>query len=298
MMPRDIGIVDLLIGFPGSDPASRYKFLDPLTQSGAKDGHSPVGYMFKDAPGGIDEEQDPVEVTLAEMDRHGIEIGLVMIGPLVGPGDEVAKQALKEHPGRFAGCLQVDPNRVTATVHSIREAAAEYGIKAVSSFPAGCNPQVPISDRRYYPIYQTCIDLGIPMILNVGIAGPRVPSACQDVMHLDEVCYDFPDLHVVMRHGAEPWEELAVKLMLKWPGLSYMTSGFAPKHYPKAIIDFANTRGSDKIMYAGYYPFGLSLDRIFDEMPGVPFRDGVWEKFLRGNAMRVFNIDSVLPAQA
>ena len=70
-----------------------------------------------------------------------------------------------------------------------------------------------------------------------------------------------------MRHGAEPWEELAVKLMLKWPGLYYMPSAFAPKYYPKAIIDYANTRGADKIMYAGYYPMGLSLERIFTEMP-------------------------------
>ena len=42
-----------------------------------------------------------------------------------------------------------------------------------------------------------------------------------------------------------------MKLMLKWPGLHYSTSAFAPKHYPKAIIDYANTRGADKIMYAG-----------------------------------------------
>ena len=42
-------------------------------------------------------------------------------------------------------------------------------------------------------------------------------------MHFDEVCYDFPELRIVMRHGAEPWEALAVKLMLKWPNLYYMT---------------------------------------------------------------------------
>jgi hypothetical protein len=78
--------------------------------------------------------------------------------------------------------------------------------------------------------------------------------------------------------------------MLKWPGLHYCTSAFAPKHYPKAIIDYANTRGADKIMYAGYYPMGLSLERIFTEMPDVPFRDHVWPKFLRENAQRVFRL--------
>ena len=33
---------------------------------------------------------------------------------------------------------------------------------------------------------------------------------------------------------------------------------------------------------------GLTLDRIFTEMPTVPFRDHVWPKFLRENAERVF----------
>ncbi len=164
----------------------------------------------------------------------------------------------------------------------------EHGLTAVSTFPAGCVPQVPVSDRKYYPIYQTCIDLGLPMIANAGIPGPRVPFECQHVKHFDQVCYDFPELTLVMRHGAEPWEALAVKLMLKWPGLHYMTSAFAPKHYPKAIIDYANSRGSDKIMYAGYYPAGLTLERIFGELPNVPLKDEVWPKFLRHNANRVF----------
>jgi len=95
----------------------------------------------------------------------------------------------------------------------------------------------------------------------------------------------------VMRHGAEPWADLAVKLMLKWPNLYYSTSAFAPKHYPKAIIDYANTRGADKILYAGYFPMGLSLERIFRDMPHVPFRDEVWPKFLRENALRVLKLD-------
>jgi hypothetical protein len=244
----------------------------------------PAGYMFKDVPNRLDEGQDPVALTLGEMDRHGIAVGMV------GLGGKAAEQALAAHPNRFVASLEVDPNNVTGAVRKIRDAHAEHGIKAVTSFPAGCRPQVPIDDRRYYPVYQTCVDLGIAMVINAGIAGPRVPSACQDVMLLDQVCYDFPELRIVMRHGAEPWEDLAVKLMLKWPGLYYMTSAFAPKYYPRAIIDYANTRGADKIMYAGYFPMGLSLERIFRELPNVPFKDEVWPKFLRENAVRVFQL--------
>jgi uncharacterized protein len=110
------------------------------------------------------------------------------------------------------------------------------------------------------------------------------------VGYLDEVCYDFPDLTLVTRHGCEPWADLAVKLMLKWPNLHYSTSAFAPKHYPKDVIDYANTRGADKVIYAGYFPMGLTLERIFGDLPKVPFKDDVWPKFRRENARRVLKL--------
>ena len=286
-MPGDIGAIDLMISFPKSNASKTYDYLRETTRGDDESTKEfPAGYMFKDVPNKLDEGDDGVDVAVAEMDKWGVEVGMV------GAGTEATLRAQKDHPGRFITSLEIDPNDITGAVRKIRSMKAEHDIKAVTTFPAGCNPQVPVNDRRYYPIYQECIDLDIPIISNAGIAGPRFPSKCQDVMLFDQVCYDFPELRIVMRHGAEPWEELAVKLMLKWPNLYYMPSAFAPKHYPEAIIKYANTRGAEKVMYAGYYPMGLSLERIFTEMPNVPFRDHVWPKFLRDNAIRVFNLDA------
>jgi predicted TIM-barrel fold metal-dependent hydrolase len=285
-MPSDIGAIDLMIGFPAEDARRHYDFMKAnLRDEASSEMEFPGEYMFKDIPNHKEPEGDAVGITLAAMDRCGVAMGMV------GMGSAVSKRAVAEHPDRFVGSIEIDPNDIAKAVHRIRTAHEEHGIKAVTTFPSGCNPPVPVSDRLYYPIYQTCIDLGLPIVANAGIAGPRLPSHAQDVMHFDQVCYDFPELVIVMRHGAEPWEALAVKLMLKWPGLHYMTSAFAPKYYPRAIIDYANTRGADKILYAGYYPMGLSLERIFAEMPDVPFRDHVWAPFLRENAIRVFKLD-------
>ena len=290
-MPEGIGVVDLMIGFPHRDRKAVYDYL----RKGAKDPESKdmsflAEYMFKDVPDSVDEDEDPVEVTIAEMDRYGIDIGLVGLTRLT-------REARDRYPGRFLLSLEVNPNDVMEAVRSIRRAKDEQDLAAVTFFPAGCLPQVSVDDPKAYAVYATCVELDIPVIVNAGIAGPRVPSACQHVERFDQVCFDFPELRIVMRHGAEPWEELAVKLMLKWPGLYYMTSAFAPKYYPKAIVEYANTRGADKIMYAGYFPMGLSLERIFRELPDVPFRDHVWPKFLRENAMQVFNIDDRIKAK-
>jgi predicted TIM-barrel fold metal-dependent hydrolase len=288
-MPEGIGAVDLMIGFPSADARSKYENIRALTRDAESASMAfPAEYMFRHVPNHLPEGADPIEVTLGEMDHCGVAVGM-----LGNPNREVEARALRDHPDRFVASLAVDPNDITAAVRSIRQAKAEHDIKAVTSFPAGCNPQVPISDRRYYPVFQTCVDLDLPVVLNAGVPGPRVPGACQDVDHFDQVCYDFPELRIVMRHGAEPQTALAVKLMLKWPGLYFMTSGFAPRYYPQAIVDYANTRGAEKVMYAGYYPMGLSLRRIFDELVDLPLKDHVWPSFLRDNAVRVFKLGKV-----
>jgi uncharacterized protein len=282
--PKDVGIVDLMIGFPFKDKKATYQYLMP----GIKDTQShgefamPAQYMFKDIP---DEagDSDPIATTFGQMDKYGIDIGLFGLS-------EQSIEASKRFPGRVAFVTEVDPNDVMGAVRKVKQAKADHDLKAVSVFPAGCFPQVPVNDPKMYPLYAACVELDIPVIVNAGIAGPRLPSMCQKVELFDIVCYDFPDLRIVMRHGAEPWTQLAMKLMLKWPGLYYMPSAFAPKHYPKDIIAYANTRGADKVMYAGYYPAGLTLERIFGDMENVSLKDEVWPKFLRENAMRVFKL--------
>ena len=287
-MPTDIAIIDTMIGFPSTDRREVYKFLAPSLRDkeSQEDFKMPAQYMFKDIPADIGEGVDPVAVTLHNMDTYGVRQGMVNVG---NEDREAPRRAVREFPERFLPCIDVDPRHGMDAVRRIKSFHDEWGVVAVTSFPAGA--LVAINDAPYYPIYAACVELDIPIFLTAGVPGPRVPLKTQKVEHLDEVCWFFPELKVVMRHGAEPWEELAVKLMLKWPNLYYSTSAFAPKHYPKAIIDYANTRGSDKIIYAGYFPAGLTYERIMTELTDVPLNDNVWPKFLRGNAARVLGLD-------
>jgi predicted TIM-barrel fold metal-dependent hydrolase len=244
--------------------------------------------MFKDVPH-PDPGDDSVRFLLEQMDKFGIERGMLGIG-LDPERAADSQRALRDYPDRFFGSFEVNPNRGMDGVRDLVRAVEELGVKAATAFPCGMNPQVPINDAKFFPLYAKCIELDIPICVCAGVPGPRVPFAPQYVGLIDEVCWYFPELKFVTRHGCEPWADLAAKLLLKWPNLYYSTSAFAPRYYPKAIVDFANTRGADKVMYAGYYPMGLSLDRIFKELPDVPFRDHVWPRFLRENAERVFQL--------
>ena len=292
--PEGLGIVDLGIGFPYrsiEEKVATYQFMRPLYKDRAslEEMEFPAEYMFKNVPDVVDTDVDPIEWTVEQMDQHGIEIAKTGCGP-----DGI--EARKRYPHRFVLTTELkDCNDVMGSVRQIEEHKAEHDIVGVGVFPCGQFPQVPINDPKMYPVYSKCVELDLPISINAGIVGPRMPSYPQFVEHLDIVCYDFPDLTIVTRHGTEPWEKLAMKLMLKWPGLHYCTSAFAPKHYPAEIVKYANTRGSDKILYCGYFPAGITLERQFREMrEHNPFNDDVWPKFLRENAMRVFKIDEAI----
>jgi predicted TIM-barrel fold metal-dependent hydrolase len=286
---RAEGVIDTFLSMPSPEHlrAEKYDWVRRNTMDAeSAEMTMPAEYMFTAAPS-YEEVDDPVALVLAQMDHYGIE------RMLVGWGEsEASRRALTDHGGRFFGMSSPDPNKGMDGVRRLEREVLDHGCIAAHVWGAGLVPQVPINDKKMYPIYAKCVELDIPIVLYAGVPGPRLPMHPLDVARVDEVCWFFPELRIVLRHGAEPWTDLAVKLMLKWPNLYYSTSAFAPKYYPDDIVNFANTRGTDKIMFAGYYSAGLGLDRIFAELPDVPFRDHVWPKFLRENALRVFKLDA------
>lgn len=282
-------VIDTMLGIPSrEDRSDWYAPFAPLLRDAEsrQTFDMPAQYMFRNIPD-IGESADYIAWTVEQMDRFHIEKALVSL-------DDRSPTMLEAHrrfPERFFFDVQVNPNDGMEAVRRIRRLHSEYGVKSVSVFPSGVFPQVPIDHKYMFPIYSECVNLDLPILVNVGVPGPRVPMMAQKLELIDEVCWFFPELKFVMRHGGEPWDDLAVKLMIKWPNLYYSTSAFSPKYYPKSIIKYANTRGSDKIIFGGYFPMGLSIDRIFSELENVPFKEEVWPKFLNENARRVFKID-------
>jgi predicted TIM-barrel fold metal-dependent hydrolase len=248
-----------------------------------------VKYLFKDAEARIDHSGDLPRM-VADFDRLGIERAVVTV-----PDEDLPAlaEALEPWSDRFLLAVGIDVHQGMRAVRRLKQLAGEYPqITSCVVTPHFTYPAIPPSDKAYWPVYAASEELGLPVTVYVGFPGPRVPSAVQHPMHLDEVCWSFPDLTVIMKHGGEPWVDDCIKLLLKWPNLYYATSGFLPKHYPKQIIDYANTRGADKVLYAGYFPL-LSLEDIIEQLASLPLRDHVRPKFLRENALRVLRLAEV-----
>ena len=77
-MPRDIGIIDLMLAIPGDDNSSFYDWIKPLLLD--RESHDmfsmPAQYMFKDIPD-TGQHEDYIAYTLEQMDKHGIERAMI-----------------------------------------------------------------------------------------------------------------------------------------------------------------------------------------------------------------------------
>ena len=144
----------------------------------------------------------------------------------------------------------------------------------------------PTTHTRYYPLYAKCCELDLPLSVFTGIPCPRADAACQDPIHLDVVCRDFPDLRLIMNHGADPWWGVAIRLMIKYANLYMMTSAWMAKYLPAELVHYMNTRGQNKIMWASDHPV-LDMKRCLDGVDELNLRPGVREKYLYENARRV-----------
>ena len=227
----------------------------------------------------------PIEELLRQMDAAGVERAIITMNP---HDPEPVAALARAFPGRFIGSTTIDPMAGMEALRLLERLVATHGLRLARVVPFLVNR--PPNDKVYYPLYAKCIELDLPISVNTGIPGPPMPAEPQRPLYLDEVCLFYPELKLIMAHGADPWWGEAIRLLLKYPNLYMMTSAYAPKYLPQELIHFMNTRGAHKILFASDHPF-LSFERCLNEAAALPLREGVLAKYLRENALALFRWD-------
>jgi predicted TIM-barrel fold metal-dependent hydrolase len=241
--------------------------------------------------GAIPTEDIPVELTLASLDAGPVARGIISAwwgptGPII-PNDRVA-EIVRAHPTRFAGIGSVDLARPMDAVRELRRCVRTLGFRGVRVLPWLWS--LPPSDRRFYPIYAECIELGVPFCLQVGHTGPLAPSdPGRPIPYLDEVALDFPELVIVGGHIGFPWTTEMISLARKYPNVYIDTSAYKPSRYPNELVDYLRSGGRKKVLFGTNYPM-LTHAACLAELDALALDDEAKRMFLHDNAVRVFGL--------
>jgi len=232
-------------------------------------------------------EPADMSALLEEMDANGVTKAVLMDN-LATPS-VTARKFVEARPDRFV--LAMGGVNLLRPVPALRDLSAVikdlpvvYAVVGPSFWGDG---QYPPSDAVYYPLYAKCAELDLPLCVNTGIPGPPIPGEVQNPIHLDRVCVRFPELRLCMIHGADPWWDVAIRMLIKYRNLRLMTSAWSPKRLPEALLHFMRTRGADKIIFASDWPV-LPMNRVVPEALGLNLPADVMDNYLYNNARDFF----------
>jgi uncharacterized protein len=231
----------------------------------------------------------PVDLAelLDEMDAHGVQKAILMDN--IAKPSVTARKFAEARPDRFA--LAMGGLNLLKPMPTLRELSAAVADLPVAYAVVGPSfwgdAQYPPSDAVYYPLYTKCAELDLPLCLNTGLPGPPIPGEVQNPIHLDRVCVRFPELRLCMIHGADPWWDVAIRLMIKYENLRLMTSAWSPKRLPESLLHYMRTRGQNKVMYASDWPV-LKMHRLVPEARALDLPSDVLDNYLYNNAADFF----------
>lgn len=241
----------------------------------------------------------PHERMLELMDAAGIERAFLIAtktGRLGLPGSwhmpyEIVAKAVRAHPSRFPGLAGIDPTEGMKGVRELERAVKELSFIGAHMYPHWF--ELPPDHARWYPFYAKCVELDVPVQMQVGqslIYAPEQPlrSVGRPIL-LDGVACDFPELKIVGIHVGIPWTDEMIAMAWKHPNVYIGSDAHSPKYWPPQFIQYMNTYGQDKVLFGTDYPV-LDFKRTRDEIEALGLREEAKTKVLRDNARRVYKL--------
>ena len=235
---------------------------------------------------------------VTEMDNAGITLGVVLgrdVETTLGWkwDNQRIVEMVDQFPDRFIGFVGVDPNKKMAAVREIDE-FVKRGLKGVSLDPF--LHRMRMHDKKVYPIYAKCAEYNIPVVLTTGLSpwgGDWEYMSYCNVMDLDEVATDFPDLVLIMAHSGFPWVWETLAICRRHPNVYIEISGI-PTSYAALggadpYVHAANEALSDQFLFgsaAPYYTLSFSVEVTHK----LAFKKEVLGKILYDNAARILKI--------
>ena len=257
-------------------------------------GHEMFASLRRWTGGAIPEDELPIEATVAAMDGAGVRFGVLSAWHSPRDGAMISNEEVAgwigARPDRFAGLASVPLDRPMDAVRELRRCVQELGFVGLRMLPWLW--EVPPTDRRFYPLYATCVELGVPFCTQVGHTGPLRPSEPgRPIPYIDQIAIDFPELTIVGGHIGYPWTEEMVAVARKHENVYIDTSAYTSKRIPGELIAYMKTAsGSRKVLFGSNYPM-IQPAAALDGLDNLGLGAETSERYLHENAQRVFGLE-------
>ncbi len=201
--------------------------------------------------------------------------------------EEVARITNK-YPERFVGLAGINPFKRMEDVREMERAIKDFGFKGAYLHTYGFG--IPLDHRWYYPFYAKCVELGVPVMMQVGHSLEHMPSEMGHPIHLDNIALDFPELNLIGAHTGWPWVEEMIALAWKHENVYVGIDAHMPRYLDPSLIQFMKTRGQDKVLWGTNGPIPFSHKMVLDQIEELNLKEEVKRKILRENAVKVFKL--------
>ncbi len=199
--------------------------------------------------------------------------------------EEVA-QYTRAYPTRFVGLAGYNPFRIKDSLKEIEVAVRQYGFKGVYVHIYGFD--IPLHDPKMYPLYAKCVELDVPVSMQVGHVLEAMPSEHARPMYLDRVACDFPDLRMIGAHTGWPWVDELLSVCYKWENIWFGIDAWMPKYLGPAVLQFIGSRmGQDRCLWGTN---GLPWKESLDQVEQLGLKPEAKRKLLRDNALQLFRL--------
>lgn len=245
-------------------------------------------------PVSIDEMADQYrERNMMAVIMNTTDVSVTGLTPV--PNDHIA-EGVRKHPDVFLGFGIVDPWHGKGAIQEIQR-FKELGLHGIGEFNPARQHFFP-NDQRFYPIWEEAQRLGLPILFHSGMAaaGAGTPGGMGNKLkysqpiYLDDVAADFPELKIISAHPSWPWQEESLAIARHKSNFFIDLSGWAPKYFPKELVQHVNSLLQDKAMFGSDWP-ALSVERWMEEFEKLDFKPEVRQKILLENAKKFFGLN-------
>jgi uncharacterized protein len=202
----------------------------------------------------------------------------------------------QKYKDKFIPWLRVSPHEGMDGVRKLEYAVKELGIKGFVVSPF--REKIYVNDKKYYPFYAKCIELGLPIRSHTSMnyATDRSMDLGRPV-YLDEIACDFPELTIIAGLGGWPWVPELIGVARRHQNIYIDLAAHRPKYIKnpgsgfETLLQFGNTVLQDKILFASsWQTMALPMKQIIQETEDLTRNETVKHKWMYKNAEHLLKI--------